>query len=255
VLANTARELGKVCHMGNLRVATAGLDLMRRPCERRTSRSRRSDWRPPAAGDPTDVRLLDQPGRRRRGGCKRARHRSVSRPPGRCWLEPAWPWITSRASTGASCCTPDRRSTGPHGGAAAPRDHRRVPARGMGHRSSRRRRPPGAWRRRDRAGALTRGRRSDDRVISPSMAVWIVRDEESGVEAWSPFCDGPGDAFWLGVGATRRSAVSGRSRRRSRRGSRRRSPPEDPSTSSGCAPRRLRWATTVTCDTRRPPCC
>jgi hypothetical protein len=42
------------------------------------------------------------------------------------------------------------------------------------------------------AGAMTG-------VISPSMAVWWVRDEESGTQAWSPLNDGPGEAFWLGV--------------------------------------------------------
>jgi hypothetical protein len=53
------------------------------------------------------------------------------------------------------------------------------------------------------AGAMTG-------VISPSMAVWQVRDAESGIEAWSPFCDGPGESFWLGVGndeAIRRQRV------------------------------------------------
>lgn len=43
------------------------------------------------------------------------------------------------------------------------------------------------------AGAMTG-------IISPSVAAWHVRDEESGIEAWSPFTDGSGDAFWLGVG-------------------------------------------------------
>jgi hypothetical protein len=53
------------------------------------------------------------------------------------------------------------------------------------------------------AGAMTG-------VISPSMAVWEVRDAESGISAWSPLCDGPGDSFWLGVGnaeAVRRQRV------------------------------------------------
>ena len=44
------------------------------------------------------------------------------------------------------------------------------------------------------AGAMTG-------VISPSMAVWAVRDEAGGAEAWSPFCDGPGESLWLGVGS------------------------------------------------------
>lgn len=44
------------------------------------------------------------------------------------------------------------------------------------------------------AGAMTG-------IISPSMAVWETRDEESGAVSHSPFCDGPGAAFWLGVGS------------------------------------------------------
>ena len=42
------------------------------------------------------------------------------------------------------------------------------------------------------AGAMTG-------VMSPSMACWQVRDSESGIVAWSPLNDGPGDSFWLGV--------------------------------------------------------
>lgn len=38
-------------------------------------------------------------------------------------------------------------------------------------------------------------------IISPSAAAWHVRDEESGIDAWTPFNDGSGDAFWLGVGS------------------------------------------------------
>ena len=45
------------------------------------------------------------------------------------------------------------------------------------------------------AGAMTG-------IISPSMAVWAVRDEESEIEAWSPLNDGSGSAFWLGVGTS-----------------------------------------------------
>ena len=44
------------------------------------------------------------------------------------------------------------------------------------------------------AGAMTG-------IISPSMAVWETRDEESDTASFSPLCDGPGDAFWLGVGS------------------------------------------------------
>jgi len=38
-------------------------------------------------------------------------------------------------------------------------------------------------------------------VISPSMACWAARDEIGGGVGYSPFNDGPGDAFWLGVGS------------------------------------------------------
>jgi len=38
-------------------------------------------------------------------------------------------------------------------------------------------------------------------VISPSMACWAARDEVGGGVGYSPMNDGPGDAFWLGVGS------------------------------------------------------
>lgn len=38
-------------------------------------------------------------------------------------------------------------------------------------------------------------------VISPSMAVWAARDEVHGGVGYSPMNDGPGEAFWLGVGS------------------------------------------------------
>jgi hypothetical protein len=38
-------------------------------------------------------------------------------------------------------------------------------------------------------------------VISPSMACWAARDEVGGGVGYSPFNDGPGEAFWRGVGA------------------------------------------------------
>jgi hypothetical protein len=37
-------------------------------------------------------------------------------------------------------------------------------------------------------------------VCSPSMAVWVVEDEESGARAFSTLNEGPGRTFWLGVG-------------------------------------------------------
>src|SRR5206468_7025933 len=37
-------------------------------------------------------------------------------------------------------------------------------------------------------------------VCSPSMPVWVVRDEASGSEAYSTFNEGPGNTLWFGVG-------------------------------------------------------
>ena len=37
-------------------------------------------------------------------------------------------------------------------------------------------------------------------VCSPSMGVWVVEDEASGVRAFSTLNEGPGRTFWLGVG-------------------------------------------------------
>ena len=37
-------------------------------------------------------------------------------------------------------------------------------------------------------------------VCSPSMAVWVVRDEGSGVRAFSTLNEGPGRTLWFGVG-------------------------------------------------------
>ena len=38
-------------------------------------------------------------------------------------------------------------------------------------------------------------------VLSPSMAVWAVRDEETGAEAWAPISDGAGDGLPPGARA------------------------------------------------------
>ncbi|MBU6363433.1 MAG: DUF1116 domain-containing protein [Acidobacteria bacterium] len=43
-------------------------------------------------------------------------------------------------------------------------------------------------------------------VLSPSMAVWEVRDEETGAEAWAPISDGAGDG--LPPGARTRDLIS-----------------------------------------------
>jgi hypothetical protein len=43
-------------------------------------------------------------------------------------------------------------------------------------------------------------------VLSPSMAVWAVRDEETGAEAWAPMSDGAGDG--LGAHVPAREALT-----------------------------------------------
>lgn len=37
-------------------------------------------------------------------------------------------------------------------------------------------------------------------VCSPSMPVWVVRDDDAGVEAFSTLNEGPGNTLWFGVG-------------------------------------------------------
>jgi Protein of unknown function (DUF1116) len=201
VLANAAGKLGKVCHMGSLRVATAGLDLMAEALRAQDVTVEAIDWRPPAAGDPADVRLLTALAG---DDVEAANELAVAR------LQTARPMLV---------------------GAGLAVDH--IP--GLDGRLVLHAGPPIAWERMgapqrhaivgacllegwatDHADAEARLSRGDIEVapghslgavgamtgvISPSMAVWVVRDEESGVEAWSPFCDGPGDAFWLGVGS------------------------------------------------------
>jgi hypothetical protein len=210
VLPNATGQLGKVCHMESLRVATAGLDLMADALREQGVSVTAIDWRPPAAGDPTDVRLLttlagDE--------VEAANELALAR------LQTARPMLT---------------------GAGLAVDH--IP--GLEGRLVLHAGPPIAWERMcapqrhaiigacllegwatdaaDADGKLTRAEievapghslgaaGAMTGVISPSMAVWVVRDDESGAEAWSPFCDGPGDAFWLGVGnaeAIRRQRV------------------------------------------------
>ena len=196
--------------MQSLRVATAGLELMADALREQGVTVEAIDWKPPAAGNPDDVRLLttlanDQ--------VEAANELALVR------LQTARPMLV---------------------GAGLAIDH--IP--GLEGRLVLHAGPPIEWNRmcapqqhtivgacllegwatdRDEAaGKLSRGEievapshslgaaGAMTGVISPSMAVWQVRDAESGIEAWSPFCDGPGDSFWLGVGndeAIRRQRV------------------------------------------------
>ena len=197
--------------MPSLRVATAGLDLMADALRAQGVDVEPIDWKPPAGGVATDVRLLT---RLANDEVEAANELAVAR------LQTARPMLTGAGLAidhipglddgrlilhagppieWERMCAPQRHAiVGAcllEGWATDAADADAKLARGdiglaPGH-------SLGA------AGAMTG-------VISPSMAVWQVKDDESGVEAWSPFCDGPGDAFWLGVGnpeAVRRQRV------------------------------------------------
>lgn len=196
--------------MSTLRVATAGLDLLADALRAQDVAVEAVDWRPPAAGDPDDVRLLvsladDQ--------IEAANELALAR------LQTARPMLTGAGLAidhipglegrlvlhagppieWERMCAPQKHAIVGAcllEGWASDRDEAAAklaagevglaPAHSLGA-----------------AGAMTG-------VISPSMAVWELRDAESGAEAWSPFCDGPGESFWLGVGsdeAVRRQRV------------------------------------------------
>jgi hypothetical protein len=196
--------------MQSLRVATAGLDLMADALRAQGVDVEAVDWKPPAAGDADDVRLLttlanDEVEAANELALARLQ---TSRPmltgaglaidhvpglEGRLVLHAGPPidWhrmcAPQRHAVVGACLLEGWAADASEAEALLARgDVALAPAHSLGA-----------------AGAMTG-------VISPSMAVWQVRDAESGVEAWSPFCDGPGDAFWLGVGnseAVRRQRV------------------------------------------------
>jgi hypothetical protein len=191
-------------------VATAGLELMADALRTQGVDVEALDWRPPAGGNPDDVRLLtalagDE--------VEAANELALAR------LQTARPMLTGAGLAIDHIPGLEGRLV-LHAGPAVPWDRMCAPQRHA---------VVGAclfegWAndRDDAAAKLARGEidvapahslgaaGAMTGVISPSMAVWQVRDAESGVEAWSPFCDGPGDAFWLGVGndeAIRRQRV------------------------------------------------
>jgi hypothetical protein len=211
MLPHDPREVGKVSHMASLRVATAGLDLMAEALRAQDGVAVEAvDWRPPAGGDPEAVRLLTTLAS---DEVEAANELALAR------LQTARPMLTGaglaidhipglegRLVLHAGppiafdeMCAPQRLAiigacllegwASGHDEAASHLSAGRIEV-APGH-------SLGA------AGAMTG-------VISPSMAVWAVRDAETGIEAWSPFCDGPGESFWLGVGtpeAVRRQQV------------------------------------------------
>jgi len=183
-----------------LRVATAGLDLLAEAIEGQNAEVTRVDWAPPAAGEPAALRHLTALFADDR--VEKANSEAIAR------LQAAEPELVD-AGPAASLipgldgktvlhagppiepgrmCQPQRLAIAGAvllegwesdvDAALAALDSGEVsiaPAHSLGA-----------------AGAMTG-------VISPSMAVWHVRNTTHGIDAWSPLNDGPGDAFWLGV--------------------------------------------------------
>jgi hypothetical protein len=183
-----------------LRVATAGLDLLAEAVESQDADLTRVDWAPPAAGDAETVRaLVALYGDDR---VTEANGEAVAR------LQAAEPELVGAGRAGdlvpglegkmvlhaGPPIEPDRMCEPQRLAAAAAvllegwapdvdsalsqldaGDVAIAPAHSLGA-----------------AGAMTG-------VISPSMAVWHVRNSVHGIDAWSPLNDGPGEAFWLGV--------------------------------------------------------
>jgi hypothetical protein len=188
--------------MGTLRIATVGLDLMAEALHAQDADVTAVDWRPPGGGDPEVVRALTATYGDPRVGDANAR--ALAR------LQEARPMIVGAGPAGElipglegrmvlhagppvaweRMCAPQRNAvTGAcilEGWASGPAEAADLVARG-GVRLA----PAHSL---DAAGAMCG-------VISPSMACWAARDEIGGGVGYSPFNDGPGDAFWLGVGS------------------------------------------------------
>jgi len=188
--------------MDSLRIATAGLDLMADALRRQDADVTTIDWRPPAAGDPGAVAVLAAAYGDSRVDTANAT--AIAR------LQQARPMIVGAGAAGGlipglegrmvlhagppveweDMCAPQRNAVlGAcvfEGWATTPEDAAGLLARGdvrlaTAHSL-------------DAAGAMCG-------VISPSMACWAARDEVNGGVGYSPFNDGPGEAFWLGVGS------------------------------------------------------
>jgi hypothetical protein len=188
--------------MGSLRIATAGLDLMADALREQDADLTAVDWRPPAGGDPDVVAALtaaygdarvDEANARALGRLQEARPMIV----GAGAAGELIPGLEGRTVLHAGppiewglMCAPQRNAVrgacilegwaSDDAGADALLDRGEVRL-ATAHSL-------------DAAGAMCG-------VISPSMAVWAARDEVGGGVGYSPFNDGPGDAFWLGVGS------------------------------------------------------
>jgi hypothetical protein len=187
-------------HVSSLRIATAGLDLMARALAEQGVEPLEVDWRPPAGGDPDDVALLLRAHADDR--VEAANEEAVVR------LQAARPMLVDAGRAGdlvpglegrlvlhagppvewPDMCAPQRNAVMAacvlEGWARDLEDAEAMISRGEVDLE-----PAHAH---GAAGAMTG-------VLSPGMACWAVEDAETGIEAWSPLNDGPGDAFWLGV--------------------------------------------------------
>ena len=187
--------------MTRLRVATAGLDLLAAALEEQGAEVERVDWAPPAGGDEAAIRDLvsafadDRVAEANATAIARLQAAEPTlRDAGRAadlipGLEGRVVLHAGPPITPDRMCVPQRLAIA---GAAAFEGWAddlptALEALGAGRITVAPAHSLGA------AGAMTG-------VISPSMAVWHVRDEAHGIDAWSPLNDGPGDAFWLGVG-------------------------------------------------------
>ena len=188
--------------MSELRIVTAGLDLMADALREQQADVLALDWRPPAGGDPHDVAVLTAAYGDER--VEEGNRRALAQ------LQEARPMIVGAGAAGdlipglegrmvlhagppvewELMCVPQRNAVCGavvlEGWAASPEDAAPMVARGEVRIA-----PAHSL---NAAGAMTG-------VISPSMACWAARDEVGGGVGYSPFNDGPGEAFWLGVGS------------------------------------------------------
>ncbi|MGD9570598.1 MAG: DUF1116 domain-containing protein [Thermoleophilia bacterium] len=185
-----------------LRIATVGLDLMADALRAQDVPVSPVDWRPPAGGEPELVRALTVTYGDPRVDAANAT--ALAR------LQEARPAIVGAGRAGdlipglegrtvlhagppvdwEEMCAPQRNAVAGacllEGWASTPAEAAALVAAG-GVRLA----PAHSL---EAAGAMCG-------VISPSMACWAARDEVHGGVGYSPFNDGPGDAFWLGAGS------------------------------------------------------
>lgn len=188
--------------MSSLRIATVGLELMAEALEAQDADVQRIDWSPPAGGDAEAIALLSA-----------------------AYGDDRIDAANRRAVERLQAANPELVTAGPAGERIADLGERTILHAGPPITAERMCRPQllaaaGACVLEGWAADLDEGLRLLDAgeielapahsvgaagamtgIISPSMAVWEVREPETGITAWSPLCDGPGESFWLGVGS------------------------------------------------------